>query len=73
MMMKKKPKAAKNWIVIDSEPVPKARSVNSRGSSIGSATRSSQKTKAISASTPPPSSSRVVALNQPWPGASITP
>ena len=62
---KNSPKLAKNWAVTVRVPALNARLPNSRGSSIGWSTRSSQPTKAASARTPSASPATVCASPHP--------
>ena len=71
--MKKNPKAAKNWAVTVSDPAPKPRRRNNRGSSMGSVARSSQSTNAAPARTPVTSALAVRGSDQPRSGPSMMP
>lgn len=71
--MKKKPKAAKNWMAIDSEPALNPRSRNNRGSRSGLFWRSSHSTKSAPATRPSASDPTVTVSVQPRSGASMMP
>jgi hypothetical protein len=73
MTMKKKPKAAKNCALIDSDPVPNPRSRNSRGSSMGAVARSSTTTNRARATAPPTRATTTDGSSHPDVGPSMIP